>query len=263
MVKNLKRIEKAWLPISQFSGHSWFLNRKSIYNPGSTVKFRKALKCFGRGEEACCQRGCVASPRGTGFADVDAAIEVCKLQVGAAAGDCGVDGLVDLDKVFAAVASTILDDLLRRRSLNLHVEITENLSAIGLKVEVGFQIGGKCNVNVAVQRAEGHGFLGIHARESSQKAPVQGMRYGAARDVVQRDGAIHIVDIQFAVHAGDHDVSTIHGAQFERGVNGNGNSEVDGAHDRIGGDADFVVFFFDGKACGGNHDALQVGIRAR
>src|SRR5204862_5449542 len=49
MVKNLKRIEKAWLPISQFSGHSWFLNRKSIYNPGSTVKFRKALKC--RSEE--------------------------------------------------------------------------------------------------------------------------------------------------------------------------------------------------------------------
>jgi len=191
-----------------------------MYNADSTVKSRKALKCFGRGEEACCQRGCVASPRGTGFADVDAAIEVCKLHFGAAAVDCGVDGLVDLDKVFAAVASPILDDLLRRGSLKLDVEITENLSAIGLKADVGFQIGGKCNVNVAVQRAEGHGLLGIHARKSSQKAPVQGMRYGAARDVVQRDGAIHIVDIQFAVHAGDHNVSTIHGAQFERGVNG-------------------------------------------
>ena len=64
----------------------------------------------------------MASPRGTGFADVDAAIEVCKLQFGAAAVDCGVDGLVDLDEVFAAVASPILDDLLRRGSLNLDVQ---------------------------------------------------------------------------------------------------------------------------------------------
>src|SRR2546430_16756985 len=158
-----------------------------MYNADSTVKSRKALKCFGRGEEACCQRGCVAAPRGSGFADGDAAIEVCKLQFGAAAVDCGVDGLVDLDEVFAAVASPVLDDLLRRGSRNLDVEITENLSAIGLKAEVGFQIGGKCNVNVAVQRTEGHGLLGIHSRESSQKAPVQGMRDGAARDVVQGD----------------------------------------------------------------------------
>src|SRR6266513_5249616 len=248
MVKNLKRIEKAWLPISQFSGHSWFLNRKSIYNPGSTVKFRKAPKCFGRGEEACCQRGCVASPRGTGFADVDAAIEVCKLQFGAAAVDCGVHGLVDLDEVFAAVAAPILDDLLRRGNLNVHVEITENLPAIGLKAEVGFQIGGKRNVNVAVQRTEGHGLLGIHARKSSQKAPVQGMRDGAARDIVQGDGAIHVVDIQFAVHASDHDVSGVHGTQLEGSVNGNGNGQVDGAHERFGGDAHFVVFFFHGKA---------------
>src|SRR5882724_8216589 len=79
-----------------------------------------------------------ASPRGAGFADVDAAIEVCKLQFGAAAVDCGVDGLVDLDKVFATTAAPILDGLLRRGSLNLDVEITENLSAIGLKAEIGF-----------------------------------------------------------------------------------------------------------------------------
>src|SRR5256885_15821880 len=91
----------------------------------------------------CCQRGCVASPRGTGFADVDAAIEVCKLQFLAAAVDCGVDGLVDLDKVFATVAAPILDDLLWRGSLNLDVKITENLAAIGLKAKVGFQIGGE------------------------------------------------------------------------------------------------------------------------
>src|SRR4029077_13597550 len=117
--------------------------------------------------------------------------EVCKLQFGAAAVDCGVDGLIDLDKVFAAVAAPILDDLLRRRSLNLDVEIAENLSAIRLKAEVGFQIGGKRNVNVAVQRTEGHSLLGIHARKSNQKAPVQGMRDRAARDIIQGDGAIH------------------------------------------------------------------------
>src|SRR2546421_2122234 len=130
-----------------------------MYNADSTVKSRKALKCFGRGEEACCQRGCVASPRGTGFADVDAAIEVCKLQFGAAAVDCGVDGLVDLDKVFAAVASPILDDLLRRGSLKLDVEITENLSAIGLKADVGFQIGGETKSKFALQKNRRHRVL--------------------------------------------------------------------------------------------------------
>src|SRR5207244_12296872 len=122
-----------------------------------------------------------------GVVAVETAIEVCTLHFGAAAVDCGVHGLVDLDEVFAAVAAPVLDDLLRCGSLNLDVEITENLPAIGLKAEVGFQIGGKRNVNVAVQRTEGHGLLGIHARESSQKAPVQGMRDGAARDVVQGD----------------------------------------------------------------------------
>src|SRR2546430_9286352 len=125
-----------------------------MYNADSTVKSRKALKCFGRGEEACCQRGCVAAPRGSGFADGDAAIEVCKLQFGAAAVDCGVDGLVDLDEVFATVAAPILDDLLRRGGLNLHIEITENLSAIGLKAEGGFQIGGESKRQVARPRNE-------------------------------------------------------------------------------------------------------------
>lgn len=129
---------------------------------------RDGLNSSQADQEVCCRREAAwTSPRGVGFADVDAAIEVCKLQFGAAAVDCGVDGLIDLDKVFAAAAAPILDDLLRRGSLNLDVEITENLSAIRLKAEVGFQIGGKRNVNVAVQRTEGHGLL-VNPCECSQ-----------------------------------------------------------------------------------------------
>src|SRR2546430_16096759 len=101
-----------------------------MYNADSTVKSRKALTCFGRGEEACCQRGCVASPRGTGFADVDAAIEVCKLHFGAAAVDCGVDGLVDLDKGFVARASPILHELVLGGNPTPDVRITLKLSPL-------------------------------------------------------------------------------------------------------------------------------------
>jgi hypothetical protein len=48
LVKNLKRIEKAWFPISQFSRIAGFGNLKSTNNPRSTIKFREALECFGR-----------------------------------------------------------------------------------------------------------------------------------------------------------------------------------------------------------------------
>jgi hypothetical protein len=40
MVKNLKRIEKAWVSGLAILSHRWFLNLKSMYNPGSTIKFR-------------------------------------------------------------------------------------------------------------------------------------------------------------------------------------------------------------------------------
>ena len=149
--------------------------------------------------------------------------------------------------------------MLRRGSLNLNVEIAENFAPIGFQAEVGFQIGGKGDVNVAVQRAEGHRLL-IDAIERNQNAPVQGMRDGAAGDVVQSNGAVHVVDVQLAVHACDHNVSGIYSAQLERSVNGNRNSEVDGAHVGIGGDAHLVVFLFDGKPSGRNNDALHAGI---
>ncbi|OLD82686.1 MAG: hypothetical protein AUF67_03200 [Acidobacteria bacterium 13_1_20CM_58_21] len=41
MVKSLKHIEKAWFPVSQFSPTAGFRNPKSMYNPGSTIKFRE------------------------------------------------------------------------------------------------------------------------------------------------------------------------------------------------------------------------------
>src|SRR5438105_9589569 len=55
--------------------------------------------------------------------------------------------------------AVIFNDLLRLRALHLNVEIGENLAAIRLQAEVGLQVGRKSDVDVAVQRAEGHGLL--------------------------------------------------------------------------------------------------------
>ena len=44
MVKNLKRIEQAWFPVSYFFRTAAFGNLKSMYNPGSTIKFTEALE---------------------------------------------------------------------------------------------------------------------------------------------------------------------------------------------------------------------------
>ncbi len=44
MVKNLKCIEKGLVSGLVISSHSCFLNLKSMYNPGSTIKFREALE---------------------------------------------------------------------------------------------------------------------------------------------------------------------------------------------------------------------------
>src|SRR6476661_6965481 len=49
----------------------------------------------------------------------------------------------------------------------------------------------------------------------------------------------------------------VHGTQLEGSVIGNGNGQVDGARERIGGDAHFVVFFFHGKVRSRNRDALH------
>src|SRR5437762_4327666 len=49
MVKNLKRIEKAWFPVSQFSA--------TAYSPGSTIKFREALTALGAPARLCHRNG--------------------------------------------------------------------------------------------------------------------------------------------------------------------------------------------------------------
>src|SRR5262249_30720386 len=161
-----------------------------------------------------------------GLADVDAAMEVGELQFGAAAVDGSVNRLVDLDAIFAAMPAAILDGLLRVGGLELNIEIAKDVSAIGLQAEVCFQVGGEGHINIAIQRTEGHGFL-IDTREGHQNAPIQSVRDGVTGDVVQRDRAVHVVDVQFAVHTGHHDVPAIHGAQLERSMHRNENRQVD------------------------------------
>ena len=62
------------------------------------------------------------------LADVDAAVEIGELHFRAAAANSPVDGLVNLDNVFAAILPAILDGLLWRGSLNLDAQVTGSLN---------------------------------------------------------------------------------------------------------------------------------------
>src|SRR5438105_2673034 len=83
------------------------------------------------------------SARRARFANVDAAVEIRELIFRTAAVDGPVDGLVDLDQVLSTMTASIFNGLLGCGSLNLDVEIGEDLTAIGLHAEIGFQIGRK------------------------------------------------------------------------------------------------------------------------
>src|SRR5229473_6271044 len=191
-----------------------------------------------------------------GFADVDLALEVGELDFGAAAVDGAVDGFVDLDAVLAAFAAAIFDGGLIGSSAELDVEIAENIAAVGADADIGFEVRGKGDVDVAIEGAEGHSLLRSHAHEIGADMAVQGVGYDAAGNVLEVHGAVDVVDVDFAIDAGDHDVAVIDGAKLERGVHGNGNGDLDGAHVGIGVDADLVVFFLDGEASSGDGQAL-------
>ncbi len=191
-----------------------------------------------------------------GFADVDLALEVGELDFGAAAVDGAVDGFVDLDAVLATLAAVVFDNGRGGSGAELDVEIAEDVAAVGANADVGFEVGGKRDVDISVEGAEGHGLLRIDARERGVDVAVEGVRHGAAGNVVEGDGAVDVVDVDFALDAGDDDIAIIDGAKLERGVHGHGDGEVDSTRVRFGVDADLVVFFLDGEAGGGDGQAL-------
>src|ERR1700726_2478860 len=78
------------------------------------------------------------SAQGTGFADVDLTVEVGKLEFGTAAVDGAADGFVDFHAVLAAMSAAVFDDRLRRGRLHLHVEIAEDIAAVGAQADIGF-----------------------------------------------------------------------------------------------------------------------------
>ncbi len=49
---------------------------------------------------------------------------------------------------------------------------------------------------------------------------------GASGDVGERDGTIDVVNVEFAVDSGDHDVAVVDRAQMQRGVDGDLNHEI-------------------------------------
>jgi len=193
---------------------------------------------------------------GAGFADVDLALEVGELDFGAAAVDGAVDGFVDLDAVLAAFAAAIFDGGLIGSSAELHVEIAEDIAAVGADADIGFEVSGEGDVDVAVEGAEGHSLLRSHTHEIGADMAVQGVGHDAAGNVLEVHGAVDVVDVDFAIDAGDDDVAIIDGAKLERGVHGHGDGEVDSTRVRFGVDADLVVFFLDGEAGGGNRQTL-------
>jgi hypothetical protein len=81
-------------------------------------------------------------------------------------------------------------------------------------------------------------------------------RTKAAGNVVEGDGAVDVVDVELAIDPSDHDVAVIHGAQLERSVRGNGNSEINGPVIGFGIDTNLVVFFLDGETGAGDGQAL-------
>src|SRR5260370_1735966 len=191
-----------------------------------------------------------------GFADVNLALEVGELDFGAAAVDGAVDGFVDLDAVLAPLAAAVFDGGLIGSSAQLHGEIAEDVAAVGADADIGFEVSGEGDVDIAVEGAEGHGLLRSHAHEIGADMAVQGVGYDAAGNVLEVHGAVDVVDVDFAIDAGDDDVAIIDGAKLERGVHGNGDGEDDGTRARFGVDADLVVFFLDGKARGGHVQPL-------
>src|ERR1700688_1528330 len=186
-----------------------------------------------------------------GLADVDLALEVGELDFWAAAVNGAVDGFVDLDAVLAAFAAAVFDDGGRGGGAELDLEIAEDVAAVGTNADVGFEVGGKGDVDIAVEGAEGHGLLGIDAGEGGVDVAVKGVGDGAAGNVVEGDGAVDVVDVELAIDAGDHDVAIVDGAELERSVRGDGDGDVDGVRVGIGVDADVVVFFLDREAGAG------------
>src|ERR1700686_4059940 len=119
-----------------------------------------------------------------GLADVDLALEVGELDFGAAAVDGAVDGFVDLDAVLAALAAAVFDDGRGGRGAELDVEIAEDVAAVGTNADVGFEVGGEGNVDIAVEGAEGHGLLRIDAEEGGVDVAIEGGGDGTAGNVV-------------------------------------------------------------------------------
>src|SRR5690349_18707005 len=83
------------------------------------------------------------------------------------------------------------------------------------------------------------------------------MSHGAAAYVGQGDGAVDIVDIQFAIHVTHDDVTAIGGAEAHRRVARYGDGEIDHTAQGIGSYIHLVVFLFSGKPGGVDGDALH------
>src|ERR1700722_2929517 len=193
-----------------------------------------------------------------GFTDVDAAVEVGELHFRAATVDGAAHGFVDLHFVLAAMTAAVFDDGLRCLRRHVHIEIAEDVAVVGAEADVGFEVGGEGDVDVAVERAESHGLL-IDAREGDEEFPVERVRDGAAGDFVERDGAVYVVNVEFAIDARNYDVAVVDCAEMQRGVDGDLNYEIDRALDGVGADVDLVVFLFDVQAGGGDVEALRTG----
>ena len=86
-----------------------------------------------------------------GLSDVDIPIEILELDFLAASVDCPANIFIDLHTILAAFATIIFHGLLWSSRLHFHIKVTVNLAIISAQAHIGFQVGRKRDVNIAIE----------------------------------------------------------------------------------------------------------------
>src|SRR5262249_25560609 len=129
-------------------------------------------------------------------------LKVLELELLATPIDRTVDALIQMDPIFAATGARVFDDGLGR-CLEPDVEVAVHLSMIRGEGEIGLQVRRESDINVPIQRAEGHRLLSIDSAERHQDPPVKRMGHGGSGNVAQGHRPIDIIYIDLSVDPGD------------------------------------------------------------
>src|SRR3954454_9169988 len=91
------------------------------------------------------------------FANIDIAVEIPELDFRTAAVNGSTHRLIDLYAIMAALSATVFGDLLGSARSERHVEVADDLAAVRDDYQIGFEVRRKRHIDIAIERAEGHG----------------------------------------------------------------------------------------------------------